>query len=547
MRKQRLRFTLNGHAESAEVAPRDRLLDALRVNLGLTGAKEGCGTGDCGSCTVLVDGKAVNSCMMLALQAEGREVLTIEGLGKPGDLHPVQQALAERGGIQCGFCTPGMALSLKGLLDRNPHPEEADIRVAISSNLCRCTGYGKIIDAAKAVIEGTAASDNGGGAVGTRMTRVDAVEKVTGRALYAEDIQLPRMLYGALVRSPHAHGQIRAIDASAALNLPGVKAVITGRDLEMGYFGYELQDQRVFALDKARFRGDPIAAVAAETPDLAREAASLVKVEWQTLPAVFDPEEALAADAPLVHEDATAYKLDWETERGGNLCYRIQLEDGDVEQGFAEAERIVEGTYHTPVAHAGAIEPHSATAMVEASGRIAIWTSTQKPFGLRAYLAQALKRPVSDFKIVPTHIGGGLRRQALPLSRALRGVAGGALRPAGADDPDPRRGNGIPPVAPSLQGGVQDRRQKRRDSDGPADPHPVQHRRLRRLRPQHGGPGLADGHRPLPLPECGPHGKRGLHQHGAKTAPYAARRGRKWRSRWRPTLTRWRGPSAWTA
>ena len=414
MKKQRLRFTLNGHAESAEVASRDRLLDALRVNLGLTGAKEGCGTGDCGSCTVLVDGKAVNSCMMLALQAEGREVLTIEGLGKPGDLHPIQQALAECGGIQCGFCTPGMALSLKGLLDRNPHPEEADIRVAISSNLCRCTGYGKIIDAAKAVIEGTAASDNGGGAVGTRMTRVDAVEKVTGRALYAEDIQLPRMLYGALVRSPHAHGQIIAIDASAALNLPGVKAVVTGRDLEMGYFGYELQDQRVFALDKARFRGDPIAAVAAETPDLAREAASLVKVEWRTLPAVFDPEEALAADAPLVHEDAAAYKLDWETERGGNLCYRIQLEDGDVEQGFAEAERIVEGTYHTPVAHAGAIEPHSATAMVEASGRIAIWTSTQKPFGLRAYLAQALKRPVSDFKIVPTHIGGGFGGKLFP-------------------------------------------------------------------------------------------------------------------------------------
>ena len=147
MQEQTLNFTVNGQAESVSVSPRTRLLDALRVHLSLTGTKEGCGTGDCGSCTVLLDGKAVNSCMVLALQANDREIRTIEGLGEPGKLHPIQQAMVDHGGIQCGFCTPGMVMSMKALLDENPQPDDDDIRVAISSNLCRCTGYVKIVDA----------------------------------------------------------------------------------------------------------------------------------------------------------------------------------------------------------------------------------------------------------------------------------------------------------------------------------------------------------------------------------------------------------------
>ena len=162
MNKKTLNFSLNGLAESIEVTPRTRLLDALRNKLGLTGTKEGCGTGDCGSCTVLLDGKAVNSCMVAALQVEGCEVTTIEGVGKPGDLHPVQQAMVQEGGIQCGFCTPGMVMSLKSLFDEESNPNEEAVRVAISSNLCRCTGYDKIVraiqDAAKE-IGGTASVD----------------------------------------------------------------------------------------------------------------------------------------------------------------------------------------------------------------------------------------------------------------------------------------------------------------------------------------------------------------------------------------------------
>jgi CO/xanthine dehydrogenase Mo-binding subunit/aerobic-type carbon monoxide dehydrogenase small subunit (CoxS/CutS family) len=417
MTKHTLNFTLNDQEESIEVTPRTRLLDALRVELGLTGTKEGCGTGDCGSCTVLLDGKPVNSCMMLALQAEGREVTSIEGLGKPGDLHPVQQAMVQSGGIQCGFCTPGMVLSLKGLLDQNPHPDEEAVRVAISSNLCRCTGYTKILDAAKALSNDSvpsASTNSCNGAVGSRMVRTDAEEKVTGRAVYAEDIRLPRMIYGVLVRSPHAHAKILSIDTSEAQKLPGVKAIVSGRDIEMGYYGYELRDYRVFALEKVRFVGEPVAAVAATTADIAREAASLVKVEYEELPAVFDPEEAITAGAPLVHDDANAYEIDWETERSGNLCYKMQVVDGDVDKGFAESDVVIEGVYETPVAHAGSIEPHSSTAMVDPAGRISVWTTTQKPFVFRSYLAQALKRPISSFKIIPTQIGGGFGGKLFP-------------------------------------------------------------------------------------------------------------------------------------
>ncbi len=418
MKKKALNFTVNGRTEAIDITPRTRLLDALRIDLGLTGTKEGCGTGDCGSCTVLLDGNAVNSCMVLALQAEGREITTIEGLGKPGALDPVQQAMVQCGGIQCGFCTPGMALSLKDLFSRVPGPDEEEVRVAISSNLCRCTGYTKIFDAARALRDGTLdtlAANGNDDAIGARMVRADAVEKVTGSAIYAEDVRLPRMVYGALVRSPLPHANILSIDTSAAVNHPDVRAVVTGRDIEMGYYGYELQDQRVFPLEKVRYLGEPVAAVAAITPDAAREAAALVKVEYEELPAVFDPEDAMSEDAPLVHEDPEAYQLDWESERKGNLCYRLEFGDGDVEQGFAESDQVIEGTYHTPEAHSGAIEPHSATAMSDPTGRITIWTTTQKPFAVRSYLAKALKRPISTFKVVPTHIGGGFGGKLFPV------------------------------------------------------------------------------------------------------------------------------------
>ena len=407
MEKKTLNLTVNGHSEVLDVATRARLLDALRLDLGLTGTKEGCGTGDCGSCTVLLDGEPVNSCMVMALQTEGREVTTVEGLSKNGCLDPIQEAMIRAGGIQCGFCTPGMVMSLKGLFNANPQPTEEEVRTAISSNLCRCTGYGKIVEAAKNVTRGGGNAKSNGGGIGSSYIRVDAEEKVSGRALYAEDIQLPRMIYGVIVRSPYPHARIKSIDTSEAEKMPGVRAVVTGRDLEMGYYGIDLQDQQMFALDKVRFIGEPVAAVAARTPDMAREAAGRVRVEYEELPAVFDSEHALTADAPLVHDDVNAYEHNWESERSGNLCYQTWAGRGDVEKGFAESDVVIEGTYRAPVAHPGSIEPHSSTAAIDPSGRVTVWTTNQKPFAVGNYLAQAFRRPVGDFKIVPTQIGGG--------------------------------------------------------------------------------------------------------------------------------------------
>jgi putative selenate reductase molybdopterin-binding subunit len=408
--KKTLSFIVNGRPEVVDVSPRARLLDVLRIELGLTGTKEGCGTGDCGTCTVLLDGKAVNSCLVLALQAQGCEVTTIEGLGRPGRLDPIQEALVETGAVQCGFCTPGMVLTIKALLDKNPSPTEEEIRGAISSNLCRCTGYKKILEAVPNVISGRTTENATGQtneSIGVSMKRRDAVEKVTGRAIYAEDIQLPKMIYGAVVRSPYAHARILSIDTSDAEKMPGVEAVVTGRDLEMGYYGIDLQDQQVFALEKARFVGEPVAAVAAATREQARAAAERVKVEYEVMPGIFDPIEAVSPEAPLVHDDVNRYEHKWDAERGGNLCYQTWMGHGDVEKGFSESDVVVEGTYTTPVAHPGPLEPHSSTADVDPSGRLTVWTTSQKPFAVRAYLARGLKRPVSDFKIVPTHIGGG--------------------------------------------------------------------------------------------------------------------------------------------
>ena len=243
------------------------MLDVLRDELGLTGSKEGCGSGDCGACTIICDGKIVCSCLMLGVEAEGSTITTIEGIAEGDKLHPVQQKFLEHAALQCGFCTPGFIVAAKALLDENPNPTEEETRYWLAGNLCRCTGYDKIIRAvldAAAVMRGESErrpSDDaasargkrwrrGGGCsglrsavmersmsyldkalkvVGTRPVRPDGVDKVTGRANFGADMVMPGMLWGKIKRSPHAHARIVSIDTDKALALPGVKAVVTAR------------------------------------------------------------------------------------------------------------------------------------------------------------------------------------------------------------------------------------------------------------------------------------------------------------------------------
>ena len=264
----KIEFTLNHQQVSIDAPPDITLLALLRDHLNLTGTKEGCEVGECGACTVILDGQAVNSCMVLAPQVAGRDVITIEGIrGPDGGPNDLQENFIEFGAVQCGFCIPGMVLSGEALLMQNPRPTRQEIRQALSGNLCRCTGYQHIVDA----IEATALNRaNGAGTskyqginrmselkyVGKPARRVDALEKVMGTAKYVGDYHLPGMLYARALRSEIPHGRITRLDVSPALDVPGVKAVITNEDFaDRGMFGFPVLDQYMLAYEKVRFVG----------------------------------------------------------------------------------------------------------------------------------------------------------------------------------------------------------------------------------------------------------------------------------------------------
>ncbi|MDY7040810.1 MAG: 2Fe-2S iron-sulfur cluster-binding protein, partial [Chloroflexota bacterium] len=344
-----IRIEINGQWHELEVERRTTLLEVLRDRLHLTGTKNGCGQGHCGACTVIVDGKAVRSCVYLARRADGKSVQTIEGLTRDGELHPLQRAFVERGAIQCGFCTPGTVMAAKALLDRDPNPSREEIVAALERNLCRCTGYVKIIEA----VEAAAAEMRGERArplpapqtslppltsVGQALPQPDALAKATGQARYTADLFFPDMLYAKVLRSEYPHARLRRVDVSRARELPGVAAVLTAEDVpgEKNH-GVIYQDWPALAYDKVRYVGDAIAVVAAESEAIAEEALQLIEVEYEPLPVVASTEQALASGAPLIHED-----------REGNVLRYTKVRRGDVETGFAEAVVIIENTYHTP-------------------------------------------------------------------------------------------------------------------------------------------------------------------------------------------------------
>jgi len=296
-------LTLNGQPQTLAVDARTTLLSAIRHQLDLTGTKRGCATGDCGACTVQVDGEPVASCLMLAASAEGRHVTTIEGLAEGGELHPLQQAFVEHGALQCGFCTPGALMSAKALLDHDPSPSPDAIREALSGNLCRCATYPRMVRAVEhcgadgarhehSHIRAERDQQRDYTVVGQPVARCDGADKVTGRAKYTADIRLPGMLVGKILGSPVAHGILRRVDVSRARALPGVLAVITGADVPDTFYGVSpaREDEQILAKDRVRYVGDEIAAVAAVDEETAVRALSLIDLDIEELPAVFDAE-----------------------------------------------------------------------------------------------------------------------------------------------------------------------------------------------------------------------------------------------------------------
>jgi xanthine dehydrogenase molybdenum-binding subunit len=253
--------------------------------------------------------------------------------------------------------------------------------------------------------------------IGTRPIRHDGTDKVTGHALYGADVRFPNMLYGKVLRSPHAHARIRAIDTSQAEALPGVKAVVTAADLpdmtnKLRSLGEDVVNLRylsanILAQDKVLYHGHPVAAVAATSIHIAEEALALIDVDYEVLPAVLDVRQAMQEDAPLLLEDLYTEEMGVQSDRPSNVASHLQHKRGDLEQGFREADVIVEREFHTATVHQGYIEPQNSTALFSNDGHISIWTSTQGAFDIRAQVAELLQIPISRVRVTPMEIGGG--------------------------------------------------------------------------------------------------------------------------------------------
>jgi len=462
-----IELVINGTSHQLSTAASESLLSALR-RLGFRGVKFGDEHGLSGADTILLDGKPVNAGLMLAAQAEGHAIVTIEGLGQVPDqgwkktegLHPLQQAFIETGAIQCGYCTPAQILAAKALLDRNPNPSEAEVREAIGGVLCRCTGYAKPVQAvlrAAAVMRGETSIQVEGKqvdretgkpegespvymstcfldtttqtrtlpkiviapetspyqTVGKPEPKVDAVKLAQGKPAFTADIELRGMLYAKVLHSPHAHARIKKIDASRALALPGVAAVLTWQDIPRVVYSTAGQSDPIpgpldsFSLDnKVRFVGDRVAFVAAETPEIAEQALRLIEVEYEILPTLFDSTKAMEPGTPILHDEAE-YVPFAVCDPAKNLAAEIRIDIGDVNKGFAEADEIFEAEYVVPKVQQAHIEPHVALTYWDEDDRLVIRTSTQVPFHVRRQLAPVLGLPVKRIHVIKPRIGGG--------------------------------------------------------------------------------------------------------------------------------------------
>lgn len=400
---------VNGEKRRISVSTGATLLDVLREGLHLTGTKKGCEQGECGACTVLVDGEAVNSCLLLAVDAAGADIRTIEGVASGNELHPLQESFVKNGAIQCGFCTPGMIMSAYALVQRNPDPTEDEIKEALAGNLCRCTGYTRILKAVRQWKEAgdTDASPPTNGkpydVVARSLPRVDARDKVSGRAVYTADISFPNMLYGAILGSTVAHGRIKRIDVGKARALEGVVDVITGEDVPDQQYGVSPSryDEYVLAKDTVRYVGDEVAAVVAVDEATARHALTLIEVEYEELPAVLDALQAHQEGCVQLHE---RYPRNVNTE--------VHHHFGDVEKGFAEADHVREETFVGNHTYQNPIEPHAAISYWEHDGRLVLYTSTQVPHYVHYMLANVFDMPLGSIRVIQPTVGGGFGGKA---------------------------------------------------------------------------------------------------------------------------------------
>ncbi|HHX86890.1 MAG TPA: molybdopterin-dependent oxidoreductase [Firmicutes bacterium] len=383
--KVKVQLKVNGFFHQVVVDPDLTLLDLLRDELHLTGVKQSCDkVGQCGACTVIVDGKAVRSCLIKVAKLDGAEVITVEGLGTPENPHLIQEAFVLAGAVQCGFCIPGMIMSTKALLDKNPDPGDEEIKKALRHNLCRCTGYVKIINAVKLAgrfIRGQikpedVRPDPGGPKLGVSHPRPSGLAKACGTTKFTADIIVPGALELATVRSPHPHALIKKIDYSAAEQMPGVVGVMTAKDIKgTNRLKLVVADRPVLCEDKVRYIGDPVAVVAAETREQAVEAARAVEVVYSLLPVLDSPQKALAEGAIQLHDDRP------------NLCYGQPQIRGDAEKALSEAAAVIESRLKTQINHQAPLETEACLAYIEGEGEDAQLVVIGRSINIHKHLA----------------------------------------------------------------------------------------------------------------------------------------------------------------
>ena len=453
----RISMTVNGAPRTLKVEPRTTLVRALRDELGLRGTKVGCDRGACGACTVHLDGEPALACTTLALEVGARAVTTIEGLARGTTLHPIQQAFIEQDAMQCGFCTPGMVMSCAALLAHDPKPDRATIRNAVAGNLCRCGTYPKVFTAVMTAsgqrvagwtletrTAGTGAAPPPGTAwvgiaggpvvaelrtiqeneakpwptnpglsvVGKPTARLDGRAKVTGEAQYTSDVQLPGMLHARRVVSPHPHAIVKRVDTRTAEKLAGVKAVFVVKNQE-GATLVDPSTEKNGTFPRIRYAGQCVAAVAATTPEIADEAARLIEVDYEPLPAVTSLDAAMQPSAPLVYP--TRVNMGGSAGGGGagknlaqqgNLRGPTQVSEGDVDAALAGSAHKVTGTFRTQVQTHSPMETHGIVADWKPDG-LTVYTSTQGTSTVRDDLATVFDLPKAKVRVICDHMGGG--------------------------------------------------------------------------------------------------------------------------------------------
>jgi xanthine dehydrogenase molybdenum-binding subunit len=424
---------VNGQQHTLEAKPNETLSDLLRYRLRLTGTKIGCEEAECGACTVLVDGEPVVSCIYPAERADGKVVVTIEGiadeftakhaknakkeqlnlsdlsaLGGSNALQPLQEAFVEHGAVQCGFCIPGQIMTAYALLERNPNPSKEEIRFALKDTLCRCAGYPTIENAILAAAESLRTGEplrkpnipdsiHVHKSVGHTHTRHDGIEKVNGKAIYTDDLVFEGMLFAKVRRAMIPHGFLKRLDVSKAKALDGVVAVLTAEDIKGEHnHGLVIFDWPVMVGvgERVRYVGDAIAVIAAETLEIANQASALIEAEFDPQPVITNPVMARQEGVPQLHPN-------------GNLLKHIKVRKGDMEKGFAEADVILEHTFHTPMYDHAFIEPECSIGVPLADGRMEIYCGSQIPYQDRTQVARAMGWDESRVRIVGQLMGGG--------------------------------------------------------------------------------------------------------------------------------------------